>query len=89
MLSPCPVAWGAEASPPENCSLVAEEKVGTFTHTTEETARIVRDNLSKSALYGGAIKGTHIDIWFPSHKEAATWGTRKVKVKVAKGLIAM
>ena len=38
---------------------------------------------------GGAVKGNHIDIWFPSHKEAATWGTRKVKVKVAKGLIAM
>ena len=31
-----------------------------FTHTTAETARIVRDNLSKSALYGGAIKGTGV-----------------------------
>ena len=31
-----------------------------FTHTTAETARIVRDNLSRSALYGGAIKGTGV-----------------------------
>ena len=33
---------------------------------------------------GGAIKGAHIDIWFPSHKAAIEWGTRKIKVKVAK-----
>ncbi len=31
-----------------------------FTHTTAETARIVRDNLSRSALYGGAIQGTGV-----------------------------
>ena len=31
-----------------------------FTHTTEETAAIVRDNLKNSALYGGAIKGTGV-----------------------------
>ncbi len=31
-----------------------------FTHTTAETARIVRENLSKSALYGGAIQGTGV-----------------------------
>jgi tRNA uridine 5-carboxymethylaminomethyl modification enzyme len=31
-----------------------------FTHTTAETAQIVRDNLSKSALYGGAIQGTGV-----------------------------
>ena len=31
-----------------------------FTHTTEKTAQIVRDNLSRSALYGGAIKGTGV-----------------------------
>ena len=33
---------------------------------------------------GGSVKGTHIDIWFPSHKEAVAWGTRKVKVKVVR-----
>ncbi len=31
-----------------------------FTHTTEKTAQIVRDNLSRSALYGGAIQGTGV-----------------------------
>lgn len=31
-----------------------------FSHTTSDTARIVRDNLSKSALYGGAIQGTGV-----------------------------
>ena len=31
---------------------------------------------------GGTIKGAHIDIWFPSHKAAIAWGTRKIKVKV-------
>ena len=33
---------------------------------------------------GGAIKGAHIDIWFPSHREALAWGARKLKVKVEK-----
>ncbi len=33
---------------------------------------------------GGSIKGAHIDIWFPSHKEASSWGARKLKVKVEK-----
>ncbi len=33
---------------------------------------------------GGSVNGTHIDIWFPSHKEAVTWGTRKIKVKVVR-----
>ena len=33
---------------------------------------------------GGSIKGSHIDIWFPSHEEARAWGRRKLKVKVAK-----
>ena len=31
-----------------------------FTHTTERTAEIVRNNLKSSALYGGAIKGTGV-----------------------------
>ena len=31
---------------------------------------------------GGAIKGDHIDVWFPSHEAAIAWGARKVKVKV-------
>ena len=31
-----------------------------MTHTTEETHRIIRENLGKSALYGGAIQGTGV-----------------------------
>lgn len=31
-----------------------------MTHTTEETHRIIRDNLETSALYGGAIEGTGV-----------------------------
>ncbi len=31
-----------------------------LTHTTPETHRIIRDNLDKSALYGGAIVGTGV-----------------------------
>ena len=33
---------------------------------------------------GKSVKGAHIDVWFSSHKEAVAWGTRKIKVKVAR-----
>ena len=29
---------------------------------------------------GGAIKGRHIDVWFPTHAEAVRWGRRWLKV---------
>ena len=29
---------------------------------------------------GGAIKGRHIDVWFPSHRTALNWGRRNLKV---------
>jgi 3D (Asp-Asp-Asp) domain-containing protein len=29
---------------------------------------------------GGAIKGNHIDIWFPSHKEALNFGVKKMVI---------
>ena len=29
---------------------------------------------------GGAIKGRHIDVWFPRHKTALGWGRRNLKV---------
>ena len=31
---------------------------------------------------GGAIKGDHIDLYFDSHREAAAWGKRYVRVQV-------
>jgi 3D (Asp-Asp-Asp) domain-containing protein len=33
---------------------------------------------------GGAIKGNRIDIFVDSHKEAVSWGRRKVTVYVLK-----
>lgn len=31
---------------------------------------------------GGAIKGDHIDLFFPSHSEALRWGRRRLPVRV-------
>lgn len=31
---------------------------------------------------GGAVKGDHVDAWFPSHGRAMRWGKRKLPVKV-------
>lgn len=31
---------------------------------------------------GGAVRGAHVDLWFPSHREAKRWGTRRLKVEV-------
>lgn len=31
---------------------------------------------------GGAIKGNHIDLWFPSHEAALRWGRRTLTVTV-------
>ncbi len=30
---------------------------------------------------GGAIRGRHIDVWFPTHEEAKLWGRRELAVK--------
>jgi len=30
---------------------------------------------------GGAIKGKHIDVWFPTHAEALKWGRKWLKVR--------
>ncbi len=30
---------------------------------------------------GGAIKGKHIDVWFPSHREALKFGVRNINIK--------
>ncbi len=29
---------------------------------------------------GGAVKGAHIDLWFPTRAEALAWGTRTVTI---------
>ena len=32
---------------------------------------------------GGAVKGAHIDVWFPTHEAARAWGVRTLRVDVA------
>lgn len=34
---------------------------------------------------GGKIKGDHIDVFFPTHRQAKAWGVRTVAVTVMKG----
>ena len=33
---------------------------------------------------GGAIKGRHVDVWFPTHEEARLWGRRELTVEAIK-----
>lgn len=33
---------------------------------------------------GGAISGSHIDLWFPTHNAALQWGKRTLMIKVWK-----
>lgn len=33
---------------------------------------------------GGAIKGKHIDVWFPSHSEALEFGVRNIVVELVR-----
>ena len=35
---------------------------------------------------GGAIKGKHIDLWFPSHRKALEFGRQKLAVELVSGL---
>lgn len=30
---------------------------------------------------GGAIRGRHLDLWFPTHEEARQWGRRRITVR--------
>lgn len=34
---------------------------------------------------GGAIKGKHIDVWFPSHRKALEFGRQKLVVELVSG----
>ncbi len=35
---------------------------------------------------GGAIKGNHVDLWFPSHRKALEFGRQKLVVELVSGL---
>ena len=38
-------------------------------------------NESYLRMFGGAIKGNRIDVWFPSHREALKFGVQKIVVQ--------
>lgn len=31
---------------------------------------------------GGSVKGQHIDLFFPSHRQALQWGRKNVRVQI-------
>ena len=39
------------------------------------------DTIFRAEDVGGAIKGKHIDVWFPSHKAALIFGVREIIVE--------
>ena len=38
------------------------------------------DTIFRAEDVGGAIKGRHIDVWFPSHREALKFGVRNINL---------
>ncbi len=42
------------------------------------------DTLFRAEDVGGAIKGKHIDVWFPRHKEAVQFGVRNILVQLVR-----
>ncbi len=45
------------------------------------------DTIFRAEDVGGAIKGRHIDVWFPSHKEALQFGVQNIVVKLVRSQI--
>ncbi len=39
------------------------------------------DTIFRAEDVGGAIKGNHIDVWFPSHREALKFGVQNIVVQ--------
>jgi 3D (Asp-Asp-Asp) domain-containing protein len=39
------------------------------------------DTIFRAEDVGGAIKGNHIDVWFPSHREALKFGVQEIVVQ--------
>ena len=42
------------------------------------------DTIFRAEDVGGAIKGNHIDVWFPSHREALKFGVRNINLKLVR-----
>jgi 3D (Asp-Asp-Asp) domain-containing protein len=45
------------------------------------------DTIFRAEDVGGAIKGNHIDVWFPSHKEALQFGVQNIVVQLVRSQI--
>ncbi len=39
------------------------------------------DTIFRAEDVGGAIKGNHIDVWFPSHREALKFGVQEIVIQ--------
>ena len=73
-----PKAVGVTASgaPATNGTIAADVKVypfGTRLYVPGYGTGTVED-------VGGSIRGRHVDIWFPTHEQARSWGARWLKV---------
>ena len=68
-----PAHWGTIAVDPKDIALGSVVKIQGFPKT-----------LFFAEDIGGAIKGKHIDIWFPSHKQALKFGVQERLVYVIK-----
>ena len=62
--------WGTEADDKSVIKLGSTLRIKGFPKT-----------IFRAEDVGGAIKGRHIDVWFPSHREALKFGVRNIKLE--------
>ncbi len=62
--------WGTVAVDKRVIKLGSELKINGFPGT-----------IFRAEDVGGAVKGKHIDVWFPSHSEALKFGVKKIVIK--------
>ncbi len=65
--------WGTVAVDRKIIKLGSKLKIDSFPET-----------IFRAEDVGGAIKGNHIDVWFPSHKEALQFGVQNIVVQVVR-----
>jgi 3D (Asp-Asp-Asp) domain-containing protein len=65
--------WGTVAVDREIIKLGSKLRIDSFPET-----------IFRAEDVGGAIKGNHIDVWFPSHQEAIQFGVQNIVVQVVR-----
>ena len=82
VLDACPnLRWvGVTATGTETRHGVAAVDKARFPYGT--VFRVPGYGYARAEDAGGAIKGNHIDLWFPSHRAALDWGRRTLNVQV-------